>query len=660
MNNEKWEKIKELFNINREALSEIAFNPNLEIPKRIKKLFEGVEDDQIIDKLEKHVFLAIDNLVNNKITKLLEAVEYDLIKFKDIVGLYRVLAVHTALLHETHFRIISEQLPEIANRQRLTPNNLNTFNEARTFYLSENYLNEQALRMLANADFENLEAEYQLWDKRLEQSAVYKELKNKTSDIQNLLGKYEHLKLLFKNDIDKLAQSRITPLEFKNIALEQTANMAMAKASELSEPIRLFTLKIEGLESFKTTQEEENLTNNSKFLQVKEKITSLEGKSEQNKQDITNLRNSVQQQHEGNNTRFQVLENYQTQAQQTTQEIRQKITELESRPNATIPENLATQAYVNERTSNLAKTNISNTFTTEQIFNNIKLRGNNNNYIIQNDNNILKLKNGNNSLLEFNGDNLNGGALKTYIDNKLNTQKLEVEKIHVGRGEVYDKDRSTADYIINFGAHKRYTGSSSYRYEPNLQIKAGGTSTQTWQINSGRSGEEDNRIDIAFNASGLTTSTLKTYIDNAINGVRSYQPAQKDYKVYTSYKKIDLSDSSTWNKNVYNFPRNGGNNLTSSDNILGITINYIFKNNSSRSVSFGSLPNQNKGLAHSVIANDSSGNPHAFYFEIKQYGSNTSWHDFNVVYSGAHKLYDATWSTGNHVKSVEIWINYQK
>ncbi|MCU9933427.1 hypothetical protein NWQ33_06215 [Mycoplasmopsis cynos] len=38
MNEEKWIKIKNIFEINLDALKQIAFNQNIAIPKRLKKL----------------------------------------------------------------------------------------------------------------------------------------------------------------------------------------------------------------------------------------------------------------------------------------------------------------------------------------------------------------------------------------------------------------------------------------------------------------------------------------------------------------------------------------------------------------------------------------------------------------------------------------------
>ncbi|MCU9932453.1 hypothetical protein NWQ33_00480 [Mycoplasmopsis cynos] len=157
------------------------------------------------------------------------------------------MSVHIALLHETHYRIVSETVPEIANRQRLISNNLNTFNEARNFYLNENYLNEQALRTIVNADFESLENELLIWKNRIESSEVYKELKNKASDIQNLLGKYEHLKLLFNSELNDLANQRIAPLELSAQALNQLVSEQITKTNELSDKVTNFETKIDDI-----------------------------------------------------------------------------------------------------------------------------------------------------------------------------------------------------------------------------------------------------------------------------------------------------------------------------------------------------------------------------------------------------------------------------
>ncbi|WP_155396999.1 hypothetical protein [Mycoplasmopsis canis] len=679
MDNQKWEKIKEVFNINLETLKQIAFNQNLAIPKRIKKLFDDLSDELIIDKINLHVFLAIDNLVNNKITKILESIEYDLVKFKDVVGVYRVLAVHTALLHETHYRLVSEQLPEIANRQKLIPNNLNTFNDARTFYLNENYLNEQALRTILNADFESLENELLLWKNRIENSEAYKELKNKTSDIQNLLGKYEHLKLLFKSDLERLEQVRITPLEFANIALEQTinhnsselntlketfqekndeltsttrtANGAIELANRNQEELQTLSSKVDekasNFESFKTEQEQENLTTNSKFQQVKEKITSLESKTEQNKQDITTIRNSIQQQNETNNSRFQVLENYNTQAQATTQELRQKISELESNHSSSeLPENIATTEYVENKFQPLKDEIDSFGFRFNAASGNLDTIMNQlRDYESFTENAAVAFSRSKNAL-----DNIN---------NFRNEVKPKLAKIDENARNI----ASTTSQLSNY-AHKNRSNnfSSEQVLNSNVNLKFAGSSNNYVIVNENNYFKLKNGSSnlIEFNGSTFNGGALKTYIDSRISSASSSQPATKDYKVYVGYKSSDVSGSGTWTKNIYDVSGNGGGAISSLNNILGITINYIFKNNTTRSVSFGALPTTNKALNHTVVANDSAGNPFTYYFEIKQYNNNTTWHDFNIKYLGAHKMYDASWKTDNDVRAVEVWINYQK
>ncbi|VEU64637.1 hypothetical protein [Mycoplasmopsis cynos] len=395
MNEEKWIKIKNIFEINLDALKQIAFNQNIAIPKRLKKLFGELNDEAIIDKMQLHVFLAIDNLVNNKITKLLEAINYDETKFKDVIGVYRVMSVHIALLHETHYRIVSETVPEIANRQRLISNNLNTFNEARNFYLNENYLNEQALRTIVNADFESLENELLIWKNRIESSEVYKELKNKTSDIQNLLGKYEHLKLLFNTELNDLENQRIAPLELSAQALNQLVSEQINKANELSDKVTTFETKIDDIpetinqnvanrlesfsqkdneleqkymqinqkvDNFKSEQDNTNLANNSKFLQCKEKITSLETKSSQNEQNISVIRNKLQEANEEHKNNIKELQS----SKITADYVNDKLLNIED---PTQPTHAANKKYIDAIIERVPELSTNNTFSGRNTFN---------------------------------------------------------------------------------------------------------------------------------------------------------------------------------------------------------------------------------------------------------------------------------------------------
>ncbi|TQC54939.1 hypothetical protein, partial [Mycoplasmopsis cynos] len=395
MNEEKWIKIKNIFEINLDALKQIAFNQNIAIPKRLKKFFGELNDEAIIDKMQLHVFLAIDNLVNNKITKLLEAINYDETKFKDVIGVYRVMSVHIALLHETHYRIVSETVPEIANRQRLISNNLNIFNEARNFYLNENYLNEQALRTIVNADFESLENELLIWKNRIESSEAYKELKNKTSDIQNLLGKYEHLKLLFNTELNDLANQRIAPLELSAQALNQLVSEQINKANELSDKVTTFETKIDDIpetinqsvanrlesfsqkdneleqkymqinqkvDNFKSEQDNTNLANNSKFLQCKEKITSLETKSSQNEQNISVIRNKVQEANEEYKNNIKELQS----SKITADYVNDKLLNIED---PTQPTHAANKKYIDGIIERVPELSTNNTFSGRNTFN---------------------------------------------------------------------------------------------------------------------------------------------------------------------------------------------------------------------------------------------------------------------------------------------------
>lgn len=94
--------------------------------------------------------------------------------------------------------------------------------------------------------------------------------------------------------------------------------------------------------------------------------------------------------------------------------------------------------------TNIAKTNQTNFFTSDQVMNSGKKlqlaangSGSSQQYYIQNENNSFKIKNGNNDLINFNGTTLESSQLKTYIDSKVPSSiqfkdKIEIKKLTGG------------------------------------------------------------------------------------------------------------------------------------------------------------------------------------------------------------------------------------
>lgn len=329
--------------------------------------------------------------------------------------------------------------------------------------------------------------------------------------------------------------------------------------------------------------------------------------------------------------------------------------------------------YIDNKFNNSLQKNTVNYLTYDLIMNNskkIQLAGNsssNSQYYIYNDNGIFKLTSSSSTkpLISFEGNSWRDSSLLDIV-RELNRKKRVFSDLiitslvdtYTNEGEYFSNQHTHIDSSWN-SIKMGYQKSSNLAPYHSFILKS--SSNGQWNIESKAtnglsSSSTSSQIDIAFDSSGLTTSRLKTYIDNKVSSRST--PTQKDYKVYQATKEVVINDSSSIydnNKgvNVYGFSPT----VDSSDNIFGLTLYVEFKSNTNglkwRSVSLSPL---DMGYTSQVISVTDSGKSH--HFQIQKYSS--SWNDLYVRYIGANTLFNNEWQKNKDIMKIKVGLAFQK
>ncbi|WP_036452791.1 hypothetical protein [Mycoplasma buteonis] len=256
----KIKSILDFFKLNKEDFKNSLqiINSDFIIPQRFKILYKSADVDYIYNKIAVAVFLAADNLINNKASYLKDALNDNLDDFIDVITKRRYELFREAIFNEINFRLLNESIPELATRQRLASSNLNLYNDGREFSFTEQYLNPLALRMLINANFDtlyneinfNLEQNLKLYDKVNKQGDKLTELEQLTAnDSEKLEALKEKLSTL-KELADKLEENKIAA-NLKTSALDSSITKLEAELTHwTSETLEYKSQSITQLEAF--------------------------------------------------------------------------------------------------------------------------------------------------------------------------------------------------------------------------------------------------------------------------------------------------------------------------------------------------------------------------------------------------------------------------